>query len=284
LDVTASYKNRAHGAFHGSSSKQSLVFLEPGECLEVNAEVALLREEETKEIRRILKALTAQLAPLREPLMASAERLIDLDFLNAKARFAFDEGACLPTVHRYGKGQDRRIPLPPVQIAQGINPVLRQVQAGRGKPVVPLQLTLGDPHRLVVISGPNAGGKSLALKTLGLFQLMLQSGLLVPVHPSSAFRWVEKILVDIGVYILRQVVQNEAVAGARGPRNTLFGGRIWQRLRPGPGQRLGAGFFEEIARKQHLGRVHHPLQRHQSTGGKFAARHQRQHGVRRQHV
>jgi DNA mismatch repair protein MutS2 len=107
LAVTASYKNRAQGAFHGSSSKQSLVFLEPGECLEINAEVALLREEETKEIRRILKALTAQLAPLREPLMASAERLIDLDFLNAKARFAFDEGACLPTVHRYGKGQDR---------------------------------------------------------------------------------------------------------------------------------------------------------------------------------
>jgi len=206
LAVTASYKNRAQGAFHGSSSKQSLVFLEPGECLEINAEVALLREEETKEIRRILKALTAQLAPLREPLLASAERLIDLDFLNAKARFAFDEGACLPTIHRYGKGQDRRIPLAPVHLVHGINPVLRRVQAGRGKPVVPLQLTLGDPHRLVVISGPNAGGKSLALKTLGLFQLMLQSGLLVPVHPSSAFRWVEKILVDIGD---AQSVENE---------------------------------------------------------------------------
>ena len=206
LAVNASYKNRAHGAFHGSSSKQSLVFLEPGECLEINTEVAVLRDEETKEIRRILKALTAQLAPLRGPLMASAERLIDLDFLNAKARFAFDQGACLPTVLRYQKGQDRRVELPPVRIVKGINPVLRSVQAQRGKTVVPLDLTLGDPHRLVVISGPNAGGKSLALKTLGLFQLMLQSGLLIPVHPTSALRWVDQILVDIGD---AQSVENE---------------------------------------------------------------------------
>ena len=199
LALQAAHKNKARGTFHGASSKQSLVYLEPSECLAINNEVSVLTEEEGKEIRRILKALTAQLSPFRATLFAAFERLVDLDFLNAKARFALEEGCCLPHIAR-------QKPYAPVCIVKAINPVLKRAQTARNKKVEPLTLVVGDTFRLVVISGPNAGGKSLALKTVGLLQLMLQSGLLVPVHPSSVLRWMEKILVDIGD---AQSVENE---------------------------------------------------------------------------
>jgi len=195
LALSASHKNKARGAFHGSSSKNSLVYLEPSECLEVNAEVGLLIEDERKEVRRILKALTKALRPFREVIARVDERLTDWDSLAARARFARAEGGVLP------QWSDEVI-----YVEQGVNPVLRKVQREKGRGIVPLDVRLDLDHRLLLISGPNAGGKSLALKTVGLFQLMLQSGFLVPAHPRTTMRWFARVMADIGD---AQSVENE---------------------------------------------------------------------------
>ena len=195
LALSASHKNKARGAFHGSSAKNSLVYLEPSECLEVNAEVGLLIEDERKEVRRILKALTKALRPFREVIARVDERLTDWDSLAARARFARAEGGVLP------QWSDEVI-----YVEQGVNPVLRKVQREKGRGVVPLNVRLDPDHRLLLISGPNAGGKSLALKTVGLFQLMLQSGFLVPAHPRTTMRWFARVMADIGD---AQSVENE---------------------------------------------------------------------------
>jgi DNA mismatch repair protein MutS2 len=195
LALSSSHKNKARGAFHGSSAKNSLVYLEPSECLEVNAEVGLLIEDERKEVRRILKALTKALRPHREVIARVDERLTDWDSLAARARFARAEGGVLP------QWSDEVI-----YVEQGVNPVLRKVQREKGRGVVPLNVRLDPDHRLLLISGPNAGGKSLALKTVGLFQLMLQSGFLVPAHPRTTMRWFARVMADIGD---AQSVENE---------------------------------------------------------------------------
>ena len=195
LALSAAHKNKARGAFHGSSAKNSLVYLEPSECLEVNAEVGLLMEDERKEVRRILKALTRSLRPFREEIARVDERLTAWDSLAARSRFARAEGGILPQW-----SEDV------IYVEQGVNPALRKAQREKGRPVVPLNVRLDPDHRLLLISGPNAGGKSLALKTVGLFQLMLQSGFLVPAHPRTTMRWFERIMADIGD---AQSVENE---------------------------------------------------------------------------
>ena len=196
MAVSASHKSKARGAFHGSSAKNTLVFLEPTECLEINAEVGLLVEEERKEIRRILQALTKTLSPYRAEIQATDERLTALDIILAKTRFARDEGACLPQLSQEGE----------IDLRQAMNPVLRRVQKAKNRQVIPLDIALRPNQRLVVISGPNAGGKSIALKTVGLFQIMLQCGMLIPTHPKSVMSWFGRIMADIGD---AQSVENE---------------------------------------------------------------------------
>ena len=196
MAVSASHKSKARGAFHGSSAKNTLVFLEPTECLEINAEVGLLVEEERKEIRRILQALTRDLAPYRGEIKSTDERLTQLDILLAKTRFAREEGACLPRLSSEGE----------IDLRQAMNPVLRRVQKAKQRSVVPLDIAMRPTQRLVVISGPNAGGKSIALKTVGLFQIMLQCGMLIPTHPKSVMTWFGRIMADIGD---AQSVENE---------------------------------------------------------------------------
>ncbi len=196
MAVSASHKSKARGAFHGSSAKNTLVFLEPTECLEINAEVGLLMEEERKEIRRILQNLTRELVPHRGEIKATDERLTELDILLAKTRFARDEGACMPKLSLEGE----------IELYQAVNPVLRRVQKAKHRGVVPLDISLRPTQRLIVISGPNAGGKSIALKTVGLFQIMLQCGMLLPTHPKSVMCWFGRIMADIGD---AQSVENE---------------------------------------------------------------------------
>ena len=196
MAVSSSHKSKARGAFHGSSAKNTLVFLEPTECLEINAEVGLLIEEERKEIRRILQALTKTLSPYRAEIQNTDERLTVLDIILAKTRFAREEGACLPRISQNGE----------IDLRQALNPVLRRVQKAKQRQVVPLDIALRPSQRLIVISGPNAGGKSIALKTVGLFQIMLQCGILIPAHPKSVMSWFGRIMADIGD---AQSVENE---------------------------------------------------------------------------
>lgn len=196
MSIQAAYKGRVNGIFHGSSSKNSLLFIEPGECIEINNEVALLIDEEAREIKRILRELTQKVALHREVLIAFSEIIVQTDFHHAKARWAFEEHCCLPNINNEGI----------IYIKDGINPVLRRVNRSKGKGVVPLDVELNPDQRILVISGPNAGGKSITLKTMGLFQIMLQSGILLPVHPKSSLCFRERLMADIGD---AQSIENE---------------------------------------------------------------------------
>ena len=163
LAVNAPDKNKAKGAFHGSSAKNTLVFLEPNECLEINATVGVLIEEERREIRRILLNLTREIAPFSEKISITNKKIIELDVLFAKTRFAKKENAHLPEITENE-----------IVFNRAVNPVLKKTQEANSQEVVPLDLYMDENNRLVVVSGPNAGGKSLVLKTVGLLQIILQ--------------------------------------------------------------------------------------------------------------
>lgn len=196
LAINAAYKGRVNGIFHGSSAKNSLYFVEPAEMIEINNEIAILEDEEKREIKRILVALTTFVAQFREVIQERAKLMVRLDFLHAKGRFAFDQQSHLPELLNY----------PHLELEQAYNPVLRHYNKQKGRGVVPLSLKLNAEQRMLVISGPNAGGKSLTLKTAGLLVMMLQSGLLVPAHPRSKMGVFQNMFGDIGD---SQSIENE---------------------------------------------------------------------------
>ncbi|MDZ7845512.1 MAG: hypothetical protein U5L96_01320 [Owenweeksia sp.] len=197
LAIQASYKGQVQGIFHGSSSKGSIVFIEPGETVEINNEVVQLMDEERQEIHRILKELSHELRPNYDHLLAIHHKMVFLDLVKAKALFAKAEDCCLPEL-KPGNGE--------VYLKEGYNPVLKMLNREKSKDTFPMDLNLNQEQRILVISGPNAGGKTIALKTLGLLSAMLQSGLLIPVHPSSRFPIFNRLFADIGD---SQSIQNE---------------------------------------------------------------------------
>ncbi len=197
LAVQAGFKNQVSGIFHGSSSKGNVLYIEPGEAVESNNLLAQLKDEEKQEIRRILKTLGDKLRPHVPHLIYIEENLVHLDFVRAKALFAKSENCCLPQISDSQKE---------IILKEAYNPVLSILNKEKGKGTIPLDLQLDGNQRILVISGPNAGGKSIALKTLGLLTLMLQSGILVPVHPASRFFLFGKLFADIGD---SQSIENE---------------------------------------------------------------------------
>ena len=196
LAIEGAYKGQVNGVFHGSSAKSSIFFVEPSETQEINNEISVLEEEEKREVTRILRLLTTFVAAYRDDLRDYSTALYQIDFVNAKALYALDEEACLPQL----------VDKPSIHLIKAINPVLRSFNGPKGKPVVPLDLLLDSERRILVISGPNAGGKSITLKTVGLLQLMLQSGMLVTVHPDSTMGWFNGLMADIGD---SQSIENE---------------------------------------------------------------------------
>lgn len=196
LAIQSAYKGQVQGILHGSSNKHSISFFEPGETVEINNEIAALQEAEGEEIKRILRELTALIAPYHDHLNQLRDLLLWLDFTRAKALYAENEEACYPALSEEMG----------LELREAYNPVLRHFNAQKEKQTVPLSLKLDPEQRLLVISGPNAGGKSLSLKTVGLLQLMLQCGLAVPVHPDSRFCLFDRILGDIGD---AQSIENE---------------------------------------------------------------------------
>lgn len=196
LAISSSYKGQVQGIFHGSSSKQSIVFIEPGETVEINNRIAELLDDEKQEIKRILRELTATLAPFYEYIKRCTELLNWLDFIRAKAIYAKREECCLPGISEKKE----------ISLKKAYNPVLRYFNQQKERETVPLDLQLDAARRILVISGPNAGGKSLSLKTVGLLQIMLQSGLLVPVHRDSRMSYFSQLFGDIGD---AQSIENE---------------------------------------------------------------------------
>lgn len=196
LAVLVEHKAEVSGFVHSKSESGKTIFIEPAVTIGINNDVAELEIDERREVNRILRELCALLKPYTPALKAALELLITVDFLKAKALFGVELNATLPSINNEFC----------LRVTDAMHPLLFLQNKQTGKKTVPLNLTLDASSRILVISGPNAGGKTIALKTIGLLQLMLQSGLLIPVKENSSFCFFDKILIDIGD---TQSIENE---------------------------------------------------------------------------
>ncbi|MBO9562912.1 MAG: DNA mismatch repair protein MutS [Niastella sp.] len=186
--VYAEQKRQVKGILHGESDTRKTAFIEPEETIELNNDIFSLENEESREVYRILRELTARLAMYAPLLKTYYDILGEYDFIRAKAKLAVDVNGNLPILSDKAH----------VHLVQAYHPLLYLYNKRSQKPTIPVQVTLDEKNRILVISGPNAGGKTVTLKTVGLLQLMIQSGLLVPVHPTSQFGIFKQIMIHIG--------------------------------------------------------------------------------------
>jgi DNA mismatch repair protein MutS2 len=188
LTVQSTYKRKVAGSFLGSSKTGSLSYVEPLANVALNQELDWLIDDEIKEIRKILQQLTREISYHLPLIIAYHTALCTYDFTNAKAKLAIEMNACLPIIEK----------TPQLKWNSAFHPILRQNNQLLTKKTLPQDIVLDKNARILVISGPNAGGKSITLKTVGLLQVMLQSGLLIPVDSSSKASIFNEILSDIG--------------------------------------------------------------------------------------
>lgn len=188
LAVFAEQKRVIKGILHGESESRRTTFIEPEETTELNNAVFSLENEESKEVYRILKTLTQNLSVYASLLKTWLNFAGEFDFIRAKARFAIEYNGNQPQVNDKAH----------VNLIRAYHPLLFLFNKTNKKPTIPVDLLLNDKQRILVISGPNAGGKTVTLKTVGLLQLMLQSGLLVPVHPDSEMGIFKQLMIHIG--------------------------------------------------------------------------------------
>ena len=188
LAVKAMYRRKVKGAIMGSSKTGSIVYIEPETTLQHSRELNNLLFEEREEIQRILRALTAFFQPFRPLFRCYQDYLQLLDSIYARAVYAQSIQALMPQL------SDNR----EMEFIDAYHPLLYRTHQNENKATYPQTITLHNQQRIIVISGPNAGGKSITLKTVGLLQLMLQSGLLIPVHERSRFCLFDQVITDIG--------------------------------------------------------------------------------------
>lgn len=181
LPVKAAHRNQVKGVVHDSSGSGQTAFVEPLAIVELNNEIRALEGEEQEEIQRILAALSQETAEFEEELVGNEQVLIHLDFTFAKAQYALQSGSSQPRF-----STDRSI-----AIQEARHPLL-------GRKVVPIDLRLGKDYTVLIITGPNTGGKTVTLKTLGLLQAMAQSGLQIPARAPSTMGIFSSIYADIG--------------------------------------------------------------------------------------
>jgi DNA mismatch repair protein MutS2 len=188
LAVLSMYRRKVKGSILGSSKTGSIAYIEPEATLAYSRELSNLEYEEKEEIQRILKQLTNTIRPFQPLLIKYQEFLSDIDIVAAKAKYARKINAILPTITN-----ERR-----VYFRDAYHPILYLNNKQNNEVTHPQTIELHQENRIIVISGPNAGGKTISLKTVGLLQLMLQSGMLIPVHERSETFLFDRILTDIG--------------------------------------------------------------------------------------
>jgi DNA mismatch repair protein MutS2 len=186
--VFSEYKRQVKGILHGESDSRRTAFIEPEETIELNNEVYSLEGDERREVQRILRELTSKLSVYSSLLQTWLEVIGEFDFARAKGRLAVEMHGNLPNVY------DKAI----VDLQNAYHPLLYLYNKRNGKPTIPVTLKLDEKARILVISGPNAGGKTVTMKTVGLNQMMLQSGLLVPVSPNSQMGIFKQLYIHIG--------------------------------------------------------------------------------------
>lgn len=254
LAVFAEQKRTVKGIMHGESESRRTTFIEPEETIDLNNDIQELEISERKEVYRILRELTKRLSQ-HAPLLQVYYIIVgEFDFIRAKAAFALDVKGEYPVV----------IDKAHVHLVKAYHPLLYLYNQRSGKSTIPVDLTLDDKARILVISGPNAGGKTVTMKTVGLLQLMVQSGLLVPVHPSSQFGIFKQLMIHIGdtqslefelsTYSSHLLSMKHFMETSNG--KTLF---FIDELGSGSDPNLGGAFaeviMEELARKHAFGIV-----------------------------
>ena len=188
LAVKAMYRRKVKGGIMGSSKTGSIVFIEPEATLNFSRELQNLVFEESEEIKKILSQLSDYLRPQFDLIEHYQSYLIHIDTVFSRARYAQTINGLLPIF------SDRQ----ELELINAYHPLLYRSNQLENKKTYPQDIHLRPESRIVVISGPNAGGKSITLKTVGLLQLMLQSGILIPVHEKSRVSWFGSIITDIG--------------------------------------------------------------------------------------
>ena len=188
IPVSAANKRKIKGFVHDESATGKTVYIEPVEVVEINNELKELQYEERREIVRILTRFTDAIRPDLPDIRRSGDFLTTMDFIRAKARFALANDCTMPIVER----------APQIDLKNARHTLLAQTLRREGKPIVPLELTLTPQKHILVISGPNAGGKSVCLKTVGLLQYMMQKGFLISASENSEMGLFDDLFIDIG--------------------------------------------------------------------------------------
>ena len=188
IPVNPSHKRKIKGIVHDESASGKTVFIEPSEVVEANNRIRELEADERREIIKILTDFTNYLRPFLSDLLESYEFLAKIDFIQAKAAFATLIGGIKPSIDN----------TPQIDWVEAVHPLLYLALKKQNRKIVPLDIILEGDNRLLVISGPNAGGKSVCLKTVGLLQYMVQCGLLIPLKENSRVGVFDDIFIDIG--------------------------------------------------------------------------------------
>jgi DNA mismatch repair protein MutS2 len=247
LAVKSEYKRKVKGQIRAQSKTKSISFIEPEKCISINRVLSHLYQEEKEEIRSILKNLTANLALHIDTIESYKILVEEIDFLNAKSKLAVLMKATRPKVSRSRE----------IRIRKAYHPILLIENDKRGLKTIPQDINFDDKNRVVVISGPNAGGKSITLKTFGLNQLMLQAGLFIPVHPNSSMSVFHDIFTDIGdnqsienelsTYSYRLTRMRDILANA-GKSSFILIDEFGSGSDPSLGAELAGVFFDQIVK------------------------------------
>jgi DNA mismatch repair protein MutS2 len=254
LAVFAEQKRMVKGILHGESDSRRTSFIEPEETTHLNNDIFSFENEERKEVNIILQKLTSKMRTYHSLLFIYHEIIGEYDFIRAKSRLALDYHGNLPALH------DKAI----VKLRNAVHPLLFIYNEKLKKPTIPVNLSLDDKNRILVISGPNAGGKTVTLKTAGLLQMMLQSGLLVSCDKDSEFGIFKQLMIHIGdtqnlefelsTYSSHLINMKYFMENANG--KTLF---FIDELGSGSDPNLGGAFaeviMEELAKKHAFGIV-----------------------------
>lgn len=188
IPVNSSNKRRLGGFVYDESASGRTTFIEPVEVVELQNDIARLHFDETREIARILSEVSDYLRPYVPDLLSGAVCIGELDFIMAKAQVALEYIAGMPVISSDGE----------LNLRKARHPLLAKALAAEGKEIVPLTVSLTPQKHILLISGPNAGGKSVCLKTVGLLQYMFQWGMLIPTSETSEMTVFDRIMVDIG--------------------------------------------------------------------------------------
>lgn len=188
IPIAPAMKRKVNGIVHDESDSGKTVYIEPAEVVEANNRIRELESEERREIIRLLLFFSDSIRPYVLDMIQSYDFLGDIDFIRSKARFAIQTDSLLPSIEAH----------PLLDWGTAVHPLLKMSLERHGRKVIPLDIRLNSENRILLISGPNAGGKSVCLKTVGLLQYMLQCGMLIPVSESSNAGIFQNIFIDIG--------------------------------------------------------------------------------------